>query len=324
MPTSNLAMLSQASILVGDTADIIQVKPLVDRYGIREVTTNPTLIAAATEQGRYPGQMTAAIEAAMRHHQDRHDRLMWASRYLNAAIGLEILRIVPGRISTELDARLAFDPQGSYNEAQRLLEVYHSLGVASERVLVKLPATWEGLEAAGRLERQGVHCNLTLIFHLEQAARAADLGISVVSPFVGRISDWYHSKRGLRPPDPDHDPGVQSARAIHGYMKAHGYATQTMAASFRSTAQITALAGCDLLTLPPALVEALAREAPCAQQPTWRDRPAAARKVACDEAMFRYTLNDDPMACELLADGIRRFAQDGARLLACLDQAMPA
>lgn len=323
MPTMTLDMVSQSSTLVGDTADITQVNTLVDRYGIREVTTNPTLIAAATEQGRYPGQMAEAITAAMRHHQDRQDRLMWASRYLNAAIGQQILRVVPGRISTELDARLAFDPQGSYSEAQRLLEVYRSLDVASERVLVKLPATWEGLEAAGRLERQGIHCNLTLIFHLEQAARAADLGASVVSPFVGRISDWYHSKRGLRPPDPDHDPGVQSARTIHGYMKAHGYATQTMAASFRSTAQITALAGCDLLTLPPALLQALAQEEAVAGWPSWTTHPSVAESVVTDEATFRYRLNDDPMACELLADGIRRFAQDGARLLACLDQAMP-
>jgi transaldolase len=318
-------MMRQSSILVGDTADMTQVPTLVNHYGIREVTTNPTLITMAVEQGRYPGQMGEAIDRAMRHHRARPSRLTWAALYLTAAIGREILQVIPGRISTELDARLAFDPQGSYSEAQRLMEIYHSLGIDSERILVKLPATWEGLEAAGQLERQGIHCNLTLIFHLEQAARAADQGVSVVSPFVGRISDWYFNKRGLRPPDPDHDPGVQSVRMIHGYMKSHGYATQTMAASFRSTSQITALAGCDLLTLPPALLEALAQEEVGAgQSPAWEGDPPRAERLAHDEATFRYVLNDDPMASDLLADGIRRFAKDGERLLACLDQAMPA
>lgn len=324
MPTSSLAILGQSSILVGDTADIIQVDTLAARYGIREVTTNPTLIAMAVEQGRYPDQMAEAIAQAMTRHRDRPSRLNWAALYLTAAIGRELLQAIPGRVSTELDARLAFDPQGSCHQAHQLLEVYHSLGVASERVLIKLPATWEGLEAAGRLEQEGIHCNLTLIFHLEQAAQAAERGVSVVSPFVGRISDWYHNKRGLRPLSPEQDPGVQSARRIHAYMRFHGYSTQTMAASFRSTAQVMALAGCDLVTLSPALLHALAEEEAPAMLPSWTSQAATEEQVVSDEATFRYRLNDDPMACELLADGIRRFALDGARLLACLDEAMPA
>lgn len=318
-------MLSQqSSILVGDTADIMQVNTLAARYGIREVTTNPTLIAMAVEQGRYPDQMTDAIAQAMTRHRDHPSRLGWAALYLTAAIGREILQAIPGRISTELDAHLAFDPLGSCQQAHHLLEIYRSLGVASERVLIKLPATWEGLEAAGRLEQEGIHCNLTLIFHLEQAARAADRGVSVVSPFVGRISDWYHSKRGLRPLSPDEDPGVQSARRIHAYMRSHGYSTQTMAASFRSTTQVMALAGCDLVTLSPTLLQSLAQEEALATPPSWTTSAPVEEKVLSDEATFRYRLNDDPMACELLADGIRRFAQDGARLLACLEQAMPS
>src|SRR6059058_4104683 len=230
--------------------------------------------------------------------------------------GREILKHVAGRVSTEVDARLSFDGQASMARAKRLIGLYEKHGVSRDRVLIKLASTWEGIRAAEKLEREGIHCNMTLLFSFAQAVACADAGVTLISPFVGRIYDWYRASRKVDDIPVDEDPGVASVTKIYGYYKKHGYKTQVMGASFRKTEQILALAGCDLLTIAPDLLEKLARTPGPVER---RLSPEAARrasveKIALDEKAFRWLHNEDPMATEKLAEGIRRFDADARKL----------
>lgn len=295
-------------MVVADTGDVHAMKA----YAPREATTNPTLILKATRQPAYRPWLDEVVASTRNETLDeRMDRLL-------VRFGREILAVVPGRVSTEVDARLSFDTDATVDRALRIIERYREEGADPDRVLIKIAATWEGIRAAERLERRGVHCNLTLIFSLVQAVACAEAGVTLISPFVGRIFDWHRKQTG-REFAPEEDPGVQSVRRIHHYVKAHGFRTEIMGASFRSTGQILALAGCDLLTISPELLEVLANST----EPVIRRLDAASDRprppvVDVREAAFRYALNADAMASEKLAEGIRTFAADAERLDALL------
>jgi transaldolase len=252
----------------------------------------------------------------MRTKGERHMQAAVMMDKLAVNFGCEILKHVKGRVSTEVEASLSFDIDGSLAKAHRLIALYEKSGVSRERVLIKLASTWEGIRAAERLEREGIHCNLTLLFSFAQAAACADAGVTLISPFVGRIYDWYKKERKVEDIAPEEDPGVQSVTRIYNYFKKFGYRTQVMGASFRKIEQITGLAGCDLLTIAPDLLDKL-EKAPGSL--TRRLSPesakaSAAEKIAVDEKIFRWMHNEDAMASDKLADGIRRFHADG-RLL---------
>jgi len=232
---------------------------------------------------------------------------------LVVAFGLEILKVIPGRVSTEVDARLSFDTAATISKAQDLIDRYAAAGIERNRVLIKIASTWEGIQAARVLEREGIHCNLTLLFSLPQAVACADAGVQLISPFVGRITDWF-KKRDAKDYTPEEDPGVQSVRRIYAYYKAHAIGTEIMGASFRSTGQILALAGCDLLTISPELLEQLRATIAPVERKLVPDAGTQIASIDAGEAAFRWQLNEDAMATEKLAEGIRTFAADAIRL----------
>ena len=302
---NQLESLRSQSLVVADTGDI----EAVARWKPQDATTNPSLLLTAAQDPRFRHLVDAAI------HEARGDTAL-AMDGLFVHFGREILKHVAGRVSTEVDARLSFDKPGSIHRAQRLIGLYERHGVARERILIKLAATWEGIRAAEQLEREGIHCNMTLLFSFAQAVACADAGVTLISPFVGRIYDWYRAARKVDDIPVDDDPGVASVTKIYSYYKKHGYQTQVMGASFRKTEQILALAGCDLLTIAPDLLEKLARTPGPVER---RLSPEAARrasveKIALDEKAFRWLHNEDPMATEKLAEGIRRFDADARKL----------
>jgi transaldolase len=236
--------------------------------------------------------------------------------HLFVHFGAEILKHIAGRVSTEVDARLSFDRDGSLRKARKIIQLYADAGVARERVLIKLASTWEGIEAAGQLEREGIHCNMTLLFSFAQALACADAGVTLISPFVGRIYDWHKQARKVEDIPLEEDPGVASVVRIYNYYKKHGYATQVMGASFRKTGQIVALAGCDLLTIAPDLLQKLAAtpgEIEKKLSPEEANKQSLPR-ISLDENMFRWMHNEDAMATDKLADGIRRFGADAGKL----------
>lgn len=292
-------------MVVADTGDI----DAVARWKPQDATTNPSLLLGAAQEPRYRRLVEAAvaraggeIEAAMEH--------------LFVAFGSEILQHIAGRVSTEVDARLSFDVEGSVRKAERLIERYEEAGVPRERILVKVASTWEGIRAAERLERAGIHCNLTLLFSFAQAVACADAGVTLISPFVGRIYDWHKQARKVDDIPLHEDPGVASVRRIYLYYKKFGYATQVMGASFRKTGQILALAGCDLLTIAPDLLEKLAAaqgEVPRKLSPA-EDAGDRIEKISLDEKSYRWLHNEDAMAVEKLSEGIRRFDADARKL----------
>jgi len=291
---SVLDSLRRWSVVVADSGDI----DAVARYRPRDATTNPSLLLAAAQDPRY------------RHLLDADpDRLM-------VNFGREILRRIEGRVSTEVDARLSFDTEGSVAKAQKLISMYEALGVDRERVLIKIASTWEGIRAAARLEREGIRCNMTLLFSFAQAAACADAGVTLISPFVGRIYDWHKAARKVDDIPAEDDPGVASVARIWNYYKKFGYATQVMGASFRKTGQVLALAGCDLLTISPELLEQLAAASGEVERKlnpeTAKAQPL--QKIAMDEKTFRWEHNQDAMATEKLAEGIRRFHADLEKL----------
>jgi transaldolase len=302
---SQLESLAQHSLVVADTGDI----EAVARWRPQDATTNPSLLLASAEDPRYRRLVDAAIREA------RGDTAL-AMDGLFVQFGREILKYVQGRVSTEVDARLSFDTEGSIERAQRLIALYEKQGVSRERVLIKLASTWEGIQAAARLERQGIHCNMTLLFSFAQAAACADAGVTLISPFVGRIYDWYRQSRKVDDIPVADDPGVASVVRIYNYYKKHGYRTQVMGASFRKTEQILALAGCDLLTIAPELLQKLAAAPGAVERRLSPDRAKsdAAGRLALDEKAFRWLQNEDAMATEKLAEGIRRFAADAGKL----------
>ena len=302
---NQLESLRQYSLVVADTGDI----EAVARWKPQDATTNPSLLLTSAQDPRFRHLVDAAIREARGDTAAAMDGLF-------VQFGREILKHVAGRVSTEVDARLSFDLEGSIARAERLVALYERHGVSRERVLIKLAATWEGIRAAEKLEREGIHCNMTLLFSFAQAVACADAGVTLISPFVGRIYDWYRASRKVDDIPVDDDPGVASVTRIYTYYKKHGYKTQVMGASFRKTEQILALAGCDLLTIAPDLLDKLAK-APGALERRLSPEKARAQqveKIHMDEKTFRWMHNDDPMATDKLAEGIRRFDADARKL----------
>ncbi len=309
--TSQLDQLKRFTKVVADTGDFETIKD----FKPQDATTNPSLIFAATQKEQYAPLLEKVIAdrknsglSGAAQVEDTIDNLL-------VQFGCEILKIVPGRVSTETDARLSFDTEGSIKKGRQLIELYEKRGVDRERVLIKVASTWEGINAAEQLQKEGINCNLTLLFSLPQAVRCAEAKVQLISPFVGRIYDWFKAanKRDYTGAE---DPGVQSVREIYTYYKKFGYETEVMGASFRNTSQIIELAGCDLLTISPELLEKLAQS----HEPLERKlEPAKAKqsdvqRLELDEKKFRYLLNDDAMATEKTAEGIRKFAVDIAKL----------
>jgi transaldolase len=306
---NTLTQLKSMTTIVADTGDIEAIK----RYQPEDATTNPSLILKAAQIPEYAGLIDNAIAWAKAQSQDPATRLEDAADKLAVNIGVEILKLVPGRISTEVNARLSFDKDASIAKAQRLIQLYQQAGVDKSRILIKLAATWEGICAAKVLEQQGINCNLTLLFSFAQARACAEAGVFLISPFVGRILDWYKQSTGHDYPA-SQDPGVLSVSKIYDYYKQHGYRTVVMGASFRNTGEIIELAGCDRLTIGPSLLEELATSDVTITRKLSPTTETIAAPTPMTEAEFRWELNEDAMAVEKLAEGIRNFAIDQGKL----------
>ena len=308
---SLLDALKRYTVVVADTGDIDAIR----QHRPQDATTNPSLLLKAAQQPQYRHLVDGALAAAAATGRTGAARTEAFMDRLAVAFGCEILRIVPGRVSTEVDARHSFDTAATVRKAREIIALYAAAGVASDRVLVKIGSTWEGIRAAEQLEKDGIHCNLTLLFSFAQAVACAEAGVTLISPFVGRIYDYYRKAKGAEIPDAD-DPGVESVRRIYAYYKKHGYATQVMGASFRRVSQITQLAGCDLLTISPELLADLATADGDLTPALTADMAAreGGDRVHMDEKAYRWHHNQDAMAVEKLSDGIRRFDQDARAL----------
>ena len=318
---SLLDSLKKYTTVVADTGDIESIA----RYKPQDTTTNPSLLYHAAQQPHYTHLVEQALAESASETSDKAGQTEAFMDRLFVTFGCEILKIVPGRVSTEVDAGLSFDTERSIAKARRLIGLYEDAGVKRERVLIKLASTWEGIRAAERLEKEGIHCNLTLLFSFAQAVACAEAGVTLISPFVGRIYDWYKKEQGGAEIPPDADPGVASVTRIYNYFKKFDYKTQVMGASFRKVEQIIHLAGCDLLTISPDLLEKLDETS---GEVTPRLTVAAAKssdpkKIHLDEKTFRWMHNEDPMAVDKLSEGIRKFYAD-ARKLEKLAQSMVA
>jgi transaldolase len=302
---TQLEQLKQFTTVVADTGDFESMRD----YQPQDATTNPSLILKAAGQEQYKHLVQKALaETKGSDLSNTIDRIL-------ILFGLEILKIVPGRVSTEVDARLSFDTQGTINKARELITAYEKEGIERERILIKVASTWEGIKAAEQLEQEGIHCNLTLLFSMAQAIACADAKVTLISPFVGRILDWHRAKTGETYEGFD-DPGVQSVTEIYNYYKKFDYKTEVMGASFRNKGEILCLTGCDLLTISPNLLKELQdSENPIEEQLNQAKAKASdAEKVSLDEKSFRYQLNEDAMATEKTAEGIRNFAADIGKL----------
>ncbi|MDY0055144.1 MAG: transaldolase [Methyloversatilis sp.] len=304
--TTHLESLKQHSIVVADTGDIESIA----RLKPQDATTNPSLLLKSAQDARYRALLDGALAQAKAAGED----LSGAIDRLFVAFGCEILKHVPGRVSTEVDPRLSFDTEASIAKARHLIALYEAAGVSRSRVLIKLATTWEGVRAAEKLERDGIHCNLTLLFGMAQAIACADAGVTLISPFVGRIYDWHCAQQKVADIPLEQDPGVASVTRIYNYYKQHGYHTEVMGASFRKVGQVEALAGCDLLTIAPDLLDqmaALPGELERRLDPT---RTTPAERIALDQKAYQWLHNEDAMAVEKLSDGIRRFDVDARKL----------
>ena len=307
-----LESLKKYTTVVADTGDI----EAIARHKPQDATTNPSLLFHAAQMPSYRHLVDDAAELAQ-ERGGSHDEM--AEEFIDrlfVLFGCEILKVVPGRVSTEVAARLSFDTTGTVAKARRLISLYEKQGVSRERILIKVASTWEGIRAAEQLEKEGIHCNLTLLFSFAQAVGCAEAGVTLISPFVGRIYDWYKKERGGAEIPPDQDPGVASVTRIYDYYKKYGYKTQVMGASFRNVNQIIRLAGCDLLTISPELLEHLENTEGSVDR---KLDPATAKaskdaRLHLDEKTFRWMHNEDPMATEKLAEGIRKFNSDARRL----------
>ncbi len=314
---NQLAQLKQFTTVVADTGNFLQLA----QFAPRDATTNPSLILKAVQQIDYAPLLSEAMAA---HRGQPLDAIV---DQVLVRFGLEILKVVPGRVSTEVDARLSFDTEATLARARRLISLYEAAGIARDRVLIKIAATWEGIQAARVLEQDGIHCNLTLLFSFAQAVACGDAGVQLISPFVGRIYDWHKKQAGAAWDDAAqagaNDPGVQSVARIYTHYKRFGITTEVMGASFRNVGQILALAGCDLLTISPDLLSALqASDAPVPQAlSAAAARDADLPELHYNEAGFRYAHNGDAMATDKLAEGIRAFAADSGKLDALIQGA---
>ncbi len=316
---NQLDQLKQHTTVVADTGDFEAMKA----YKPQDATTNPSLILQASQKAEYKHLVDSAIT-------DHKGSSLSGGALVESIIdrilvnfGLEILKIVPGRVSTEVDARLSFDTDGTVAKARQLIGMYEKDGIARERVLIKIASTWEGIKAAEVLQKEGINCNLTLLFSLVQAVACAEGGIKLISPFVGRILDWFKASTG-KDYAPTEDPGVQSVTEIYNYYKHFGYSTEVMGASFRNKGEITELCGCDLLTISPGLLGELqaADEAIEPKLNAANAKSLSIDKVACDEKSFRWLLNEDAMATEKTAEGIRKFAADIVKLEKAIQAAL--
>ena len=301
-PPSQLDALKKLSIVVADTGDI----DAVAKWRPQDTTTNPSLLLAAAQDPRYRALVQASLAGSVEETMDR----------LFVAFGCEILKHIPGRVSTEVDARLSFDVEASVAKARQLILLYEKHNIPKERILIKLASTWQGIRAAEKLEREGIHCNLTLLFSFAQAVACADAGVTLISPFVGRIYDWYKAARKVDDIPVAEDPGVASVTKIYGYYKKHGYRTQVMGASFRKTDQILALAGCDLLTIAPDLLVKLDSASGVVHRALSieKAKELSVEKTPLTESTFLWQHNEDAMAVEKLSDGIRKFDADARKL----------
>jgi transaldolase len=319
---SSLDQLKQHTVVVADTGDI----DAIAEHKPQDATTNPSLLYKAAQMPQYQSFVDEAIAYGQSKSNSEAGLIDAIIDKLSVTFGCRILELIPGRVSTEVDARLSFDTAGTIKKAHELIELYKEAGVASDRILIKIASTWEGICAAKHLEKESIHCNLTLLFGFGQAIACAEAGVTLISPFVGRIYDWYKAKRGVTAIPVSEDPGVESVTAIFNYYKKHGYKTEVMGASFRTKEQVMALCGSDLLTISPDLLSGLAKsDAPV---PKALDAKAAAgmdiERIEMNEATFRWMLNEDAMATEKLAEGIRGFASDLDKLRSYLAQRMEA
>jgi transaldolase len=298
---SKLEQLKEYTVIVADTGELETIK----KFKPQDATTNPSLVLKAVESGLYDGLIKTCMADAS-HFDDGIDRLI-------TSIGQEILQEVPGYVSTEVDARLSFDTEATLAKAHRLIELYETAGWSRDRILIKIASTWEGIQAAQVLEKEGINCNMTLLFCMEQAQACADAGATLISPFVGRIMDWYKKDTGQTYTG-ETDPGVISVREIFNHYKEHGYSTIVMGASFRNTGEIEALAGCDRLTISPALLGELSEDKGELKQALIAPQASREKPDPITEPAFRLGLNNNPMATEKLAEGIRKFIEDQVKM----------
>ena len=301
---NKLDQLREMTVVVADTGDLEAIK----EYQPQDATTNPSLLLKVAQDVNYVSYLSQALSDADGDIEDAVDRF-------GIAIGREILQIIPGRVSTEVDARLSFDTQKTIDKARKLIDLYAQRGIDKERVLIKIAATWEGIQAARQLELDGINCNLTLLFGFAQAVACAEAGVFLISPFVGRILDWYKANGEQQEFEPKQDPGVVSVTQIYDYYKQHSYNTIVMGASFRNVGEIEALAGCDYLTIGPGFLDELRNDSePLIQCLHTNNIGDAQEKVSLSETDFRWMMNENAMATEKLAQGIRAFAVDQVKL----------
>ena len=305
---SKLEQLKEYTVIVADTGELESIK----KFKPQDATTNPSLVLKAVESGLYDDLIKRCMANAS-NFDDGIDRLI-------TSIGQEILQEVPGYVSTEVDARLSFDTEATLAKAHRLIELYEEAGWSRDRILIKIASTWEGIQAAKILESEGIHCNLTLLFHFAQAQACAEAGATLISPFVGRILDWYKANSGQAEYAASEDPGVISVTDIYNFYKKHNFKTIVMGASFRNTGEIEELAGCDRLTISPELLAQLEADTTPLKQKLFPATQTQEAPAPLTEAQFRWQMNNDPMAHDKLADGIRRFAADQVTLETLLSE----
>ncbi|GAD88490.1 MULTISPECIES: transaldolase [Vibrio] len=307
--SNKLEQLRKLTTVVADTGDI----EAISKYTPEDATTNPSLILKAAQIAEYAPLIDASIEYAKNQSTDKAQQVQDTCDMLAVNIGKEILKVVPGRISTEVDARLSYDTEGSVAKARQLIKMYNDAGISNDRILIKLASTWQGIRAAEILEKEGINCNLTLLFSFAQARACAEANVFLISPFVGRIMDWYKAKEG-RDFEPSEDPGVLSVSTIYNYYKEHGYKTVVMGASFRNIGEILELAGCDRLTISPNLLQDLEDAQGDVVEKLIDSNGTKERPAAMTHSEFLWEHNQDPMAVEKLAEGIRNFAVDQGKL----------
>lgn len=316
---TSLEQLKSFTTVVADTGDFEAIK----KYQPTDATTNPSLILAAAKMPQYQKLIDEAVAYGKQSAKSINEQIEAASDKLITLFGMEILKIVPGRVSTEVDARLSFDKETSIAKAKKIIQLYEEAGISKDRILIKLGSTWEGIQAAKVLEEEyGIHCNLTLLFSFAQAVACAEAGVTLISPFVGRILDWYIANTEHKAFEAQDDPGVKSVTQIYNYYKKFGYKTVVMGASFRNTGEIVGLAGCDLLTISPGLLEKLdsSDETILENLNEATAKKLDIEKIEIDEKKFRWMLNEDQMATEKLSDGIRKFAVDQVKLESMLKE----
>ena len=312
--TTQLDSLRNMTVVVADTGDIDAIK----KYQPQDATTNPSLILSASALPQYAPLIDEAVAYAKAQSSDKAQQLIDAEDKLAVNIGLEILKIVPGRISTEVDARLSYDTQATVEKARKLIALYNAAGISNDRILIKIASTWQGIRAAEILEKEGINCNLTLLFSEAQARACAEAGVYLISPFVGRILDWYKANTDKKEYAPAEDPGVISVTKIYNYYKEYGYKTVVMGASFRNVGEIIELAGCDRLTIAPALLKELQENSTALVRKLDYKGEVKAKPQPLTEAEFYWQHNSDAMAVEKLAEGIRKFVVDQEKLEAML------